>query len=295
MRKEKGNQAGDESSFGCDNNATFECDDETPCEETFCESKRRKLLGALAAGGSLSLAGCVGAFAAPDGPTPARERVTDSFDVEYLPHEETVSVRGDKTLLEAGENAGLDIPYFCRTGFCGVCLSQVDGDANELVNMTINQYGPLEDEHVEEGYMLPCTSEPRADITLETGVNLPEDEEEEEGEEEDEDEEEEDVDRGAMHAIRYVEQGWIVEVGENENLLEAGEARGFDLPYQCREGFCGQCLAQIDGDANELVEMTANDYDPLDEDAMADGYTLTCTGQPRDDFDLESDKYGDLD
>lgn len=277
----------------------FECDDSTPCEETFCETKRRKLLGAVAAGGSLALAGCAGAFASPEGSTTPRERVVDEFDVNFLRQGETVSVSGDRNLLQASEAAELEpeIAYFCRTGFCGVCLSQVDGDASELVNMQINQYGPLTDELVEEGYMLPCTSQPRDDFAIETGVQLPEEEEEEDDEEEDdeEDDDEGDEDVGVpRHAIDYVNQQWTIEVPENQNLLEAGEARGFDLPYQCREGFCGQCLAQIDGDANELVEMTTNDYGPLDEDAMEDGYTLTCTGQPRGEFELESDKYGEL-
>lgn len=265
------------------------CDSSTPCEQTFCDKKRRKLLGMLATGGSLALAGCTGVFAAPEPTGQPGESVDRRFDVEFP--EETITVSGNQNLLEAGEEHGIHIPNFCRTGFCGLCLSQVDGDAHDLVDMRINQYEPLTEELVAEGYMLPCTSRPRADLSIEPGVQLPADDDDEDDED---DEEAVETPRGRLHAIRFLEQQWTIEVGEEEFLLDAGEERGFDLPYRCREGWCGQCLAQVDGDANELVEMTTNDYDPLDEDAREDGYTLTCTGEPRDSFEIETGKYGDL-
>lgn len=261
------------------------CDDDTPCEQTFCETKRRRLLAAVAAGGSLSLAGCTGLLAATDTREP-----DDEFDVEYVAQDQTISVRRGQTLLGAGEDAGMDLPYVCRAGFCGVCLAQADGDANEVVDMKINDFDPLTEEAVDAGFFLPCTSQPRDNLAMDTDVGAgdlaefaPED-----------DDEEDDVVEGVFHRIRFLEEQWTMEIHEDENLLEAGEDRGLDLPYECRSGFCGVCLAKADGDASELVEMTTNDYDPLDEEAIQEGYHLTCTGHPRGDFDIETGRYGDL-
>lgn len=278
----------------------YSCDDETPCEQTFCETKRRRLLGALSAGGSLALAGCTGIIAAPETETvPGSET---SYTLNFLREEQDVEARANMTVLRSAEKAGLELPYFCRAGYCGQCLSKADGDANEVVEMAVNDFDSLTAEAVEEGYFLPCTSQPRDDFTvtseipaadLEEFQEEPDEEDEDPDDEEDEDEDEEAV--GTRHPITFENEGWIVPIGEEESLLFAAEDAGIEgLPYACREGFCGQCLARIDGDANELVEMTVNDYDPLDEDAMAEGYTLTCTGQPRDRFSLESDVVDDL-
>lgn len=118
---------------------------------------------------------------------------------------------------------------------------------------------------------------------------------EEPDEDDDPADEDDDEPDETLHVVEYVEQGETIDVPEDQNLLEAGEDAGMELPYQCRVGVCGECLSQVDGDAHDLVEMTDNDYEPLDADAISDGYVLTCTAQPRDDFALETGKAGELD
>lgn len=281
------------------------CGDDIPCERTICDTRRRKILGALAAGGSLALAGCTGVFA-----TEAEQVETDAeYDVNYVAQGRTLSVLESQTVLGAGLDAGLDLPYDCKAGFCGTCLSKANGDANELVDMVVNDFDPLTEEAVEEGYFLPCTSQPRNHFKMDTSASAADllefredenDDGEENGGENDvggENGGENDVggEQQTFHTITYVNEQWNIQVPEDKSLLVAGEDVGLDLPFQCRQGFCGRCLAQIDGDANELAEMTVNDYDPLDEGAMSDGYTLTCTGYPRGEFELESGAYGELD
>lgn len=279
----------------------FTCDDTEPCEKRVCDSERRRLLGLAATGSALALAGCTGAFGSPDESETPGEDDDTLYDVGYhwvedgTEQSEQLEVDGNSLLLDAGLDAGYDLDYFCQTGFCGVCLSKTDGDATEQVDMTINQFDRLTDEAVEAGFYLPCTSRPRDDVDVDQRVDpqadLAEFQEEEEGEEEDDDDDE--IAAG-VHPIRYVNEEATLFVPEDRYLLHTAEDAGYELPYACREGFCGQCLAQIDGDANELVEMTTNDYGPLDEEAMEDGYTLTCTGQPRGEFDLESGKAGEI-
>lgn len=267
------------------------CDSDASCEGGRSLTKRRRLLGTLAAGGSLALAGCQGLLASPDEyEIRGRDAVYDvTFD-----DEETIQIRGNQTVLRTAEEEGISLPFDCRAGFCGVCLSRADADANEAVHMSMNNFDPLTDAAVEEGYFLPCTSQPRSDFAVTTGISPAElDEFAAEDEEDDDDDATEDV--GTRHPIRYVNEGWIIPVGEEQDLLNAGEDAGLeDLPYSCREGRCGVCLSQIDGDANELVEHWAIEYDPLDEDAMAEGYVLTCTAQPRGEFELETDRAGEL-
>ena len=273
------------------------CSNRDSCEKPVCDRDRRRLLGALATGGAISLAGCTGLFAASEVPEPDEE---ERFDVEYTAQERTLGVRSRQTVLGAGLDEGLDLPFDCKAGFCGVCLSQADGDASDLVHMSMNDVEGLNEDAIEAGYFLPCTSQPRADFSVDTDVSvtdLREFEEDDEDEEdvEDEDDEDEEVTDQRFHSVTYVQEQWNIQVPEDLDLLEAGENVGLELPYQCRVGNCGQCLARADTDANEVVEMTENNYDPLDEDAIEEGYFLTCTGFPRADFELESNTYGDLD
>lgn len=267
------------------------CENRASCEKRICDRDRRKLLGMVAAGGSLSLAGCTGMFT-----TPVAEERREEYDVKYAQQNRTIQVRENQTILGAGEDQGMELPYDCRAGFCGACLSRANGDARQLVNMDINDYGPLTDAAVRAGYFLPCTSRPRTHLELDTSVTAGELQQyqEEEDDDDDDDDTDDDRDRPRTHTVTYLLEQWSIEVPEDENILEAGEARGLSLPYQCRVGNCGQCLSQADGDASELIEMTVNNYDPLDEAAIEDGYFLTCTGHPRADFTFESHKYNEL-
>lgn len=83
-----------------------------------------------------------------------------------------------------------------------------------------------------------------------------------------------------------------IEVSESTELLIAGEEQGWNLPYNCRVGRCGRCVAKTDADVEEVVEMTTNEV--LPDHLIEDGYTLTCTGQPRDDFAIETDVYNEV-
>ncbi|MEF8886730.1 MAG: 2Fe-2S iron-sulfur cluster-binding protein [Haloarculaceae archaeon] len=109
-----------------------------------------------------------------------------------------------------------------------------------------------------------------------------------------EEEEEEGFDPAAIedpetYEIEFSKKGTTVEVAENENLLEAGEDEGWDLPYACREGQCLSCSGHIaDGDAHEYIRHSQNDT--LNDDEMDKGYCLTCTAYPTQSFTLETDE-----
>ena len=109
-----------------------------------------------------------------------------------------------------------------------------------------------------------------------------------------EEEEEEGFDPAAIedpetYEIEFSKEGETIEIAENENILEAGEEEGWDLPYACREGSCLSCSGHVaDGDAHEYVRHSNNDT--LSDDEMERGYCLTCTAYPTQSFTLETDE-----
>lgn len=63
----------------------------------------------------------------------------------------------EETVLEAGERAGLDLPFSCRSGVCSTCRTKVvRGEVRMAQNFA------LEDWEVEQGYVLACQSRCRS-------------------------------------------------------------------------------------------------------------------------------------
>ena len=64
----------------------------------------------------------------------------------------------DDTVLEAGELAGLDLPYSCRGGVCSTCRAKVLDGAVEM-----DRNYALEPWETEAGFVLTCQSHPTTD------------------------------------------------------------------------------------------------------------------------------------
>lgn len=160
--------------------------------ETQVSSRRRKILASLAAGGSLSLSGCLSlySFGTPpeewrtvrpieDPPYKDDDEVNDideddtpddeieTYDIRYYKQGVTIPVGSDQNLLDAGEEQGFDLPFRCREGWCGVCTARLWGDALDRVEMIGNQF--LTDDEIRDGFTLTCVGYPRSNFTLETG------------------------------------------------------------------------------------------------------------------------------
>jgi ring-1,2-phenylacetyl-CoA epoxidase subunit PaaE len=62
------------------------------------------------------------------------------------------------TVLEAGQAAGLDLPFSCRGGVCATCRAKVlDGSVTMDVNYALEQW------ETDAGYVLTCQSRPTTD------------------------------------------------------------------------------------------------------------------------------------
>jgi len=66
---------------------------------------------------------------------------------------------GKESILDYGENAGLDLPYSCKGGICSTCMAKlVQGEVTMDNNMVLTE------SEVKEGFVLTCQSHPTTDI-----------------------------------------------------------------------------------------------------------------------------------
>lgn len=61
----------------------------------------------------------------------------------------------------------------------------------------------------------------------------------------------------------------------NANLVDIMLRKGLNVPYSCREGDCGSCIARL---RTGTVDMAVTDA--LEPEDMADGYILACQAHP---------------
>jgi glycine betaine catabolism B len=84
-------------------------------------------------------------------------------------------------------------------------------------------------------------------------------------------------------AIRFQRAGRHAEVSDDRTVLEAGEACGLDLPFECRAGVCGQCkLRVVSGQVDH------GDAQALSAADRARGLILTCQARPLTDVVIDA-------
>jgi ferredoxin len=91
--------------------------------------------------------------------------MVDTYEVEFVEEGRTVEVPRDTAILEAAEEAGLDLPYQCRMGVCGVCCGRRVGDGS--VEQAEGMF--LTEGEKADGYVLTCIGRPLTDLRIETG------------------------------------------------------------------------------------------------------------------------------
>ncbi len=81
----------------------------------------------------------------------------------------------------------------------------------------------------------------------------------------------------------------VVKCPEDQYILDAAIDAGLELPYTCRGGICGACVARCVQGPSGIDHRDITDLEfTLDEDEQADGLALLCMCYPTGDITLET-------
>lgn len=90
-----------------------------------------------------------------------------SYKVKVLPSNHEFTVNDDQTVLDAALDAGIVLPYSCKSGTCSTCRGKIvsgDYDAGQAPKNV------LEPEQLEQGFTLLCQAKALSDMVIEAQV-----------------------------------------------------------------------------------------------------------------------------